>query len=212
MSMIRVTMSNNLTRKSELVDSNTTLRTALDNAGINSSTGMVSLNGETLSRTALDNTFESYGLDGSAGKDSCYLMVAVKADNAAKAKINGKAIVVTSAAKREDLAKLAKYRPEALTLTEGEGNHKEVVFKIGVTNGAGKIGTYSADFGEAVDKDGHATITIVMPDGVTNSKEWAQEHIGPALLKMNKIEAGLNATLESVKKEADEMAAAITAE
>jgi hypothetical protein len=75
--MIKVTMGNNLKRTSEIIDENTTLREALEDAGIDYTTGMMNLDGSTLNPGDLDRTFADFGIS-----DKCYLLNVVKADNA----------------------------------------------------------------------------------------------------------------------------------
>ena len=76
--MIKVTMGNNLERKSEVVNANTTLRAALDMVGINYNCGMMNLDGSPLDDEDLDRTFADFGIT-----DKCFLLNVVKADNAA---------------------------------------------------------------------------------------------------------------------------------
>lgn len=75
--MIKVTMGNNVKRSSEIIDENTTLRDALESAGIDYTIGMMNLDGSTLSPGDLDKTFAEFGIT-----DKCYLLNVVKADNA----------------------------------------------------------------------------------------------------------------------------------
>ena len=76
--MIKVTIGNNLKRSSEILDENTTLREALENAEIDYSTGVMNLDGSPLSPGDLDRTFADFGIT-----EKCYLLNVVKADNAA---------------------------------------------------------------------------------------------------------------------------------
>ena len=76
--MIKVTMGNNVKRKVEILDDNTTLREALENAEIEYATGIMNLDGSTLSPGDLDKTFADFGIT-----EKCYLLNVVKADNAA---------------------------------------------------------------------------------------------------------------------------------
>ena len=76
--MIKVTMGNNVKRKVEILDENTTLREALEGAEIEYATGIMNLDGSTLSPGDLDKTFADFGIT-----DKCYLLNVVKADNAA---------------------------------------------------------------------------------------------------------------------------------
>ena len=75
--MIKVTMGNNVKRTSEILDENTTLRSALEMAGIDYTYGMMNLDGSSLSPGDLDKTFADFGIT-----DKCYLLNVVKADNA----------------------------------------------------------------------------------------------------------------------------------
>ena len=75
--MIKVTIGNNVKRSSEILDENTTLREALEMAGIDYTTGMMNLDGSTLNPGDLDKTFADFGI-----AEKCYLLNVVKADNA----------------------------------------------------------------------------------------------------------------------------------
>ena len=76
--MIKVTIGNNVKRTSEVLDANTTLREALEMAGIDYTRGMMNLDGSTLSPGDLDKSFADFGIT-----EKCYLLNVVKADNAA---------------------------------------------------------------------------------------------------------------------------------
>ena len=76
--MIKVTIGNNVKRSSEILDENTTLREALENAGIDYTIGMMNLDGSTLEPGDLDKTFADFNI-----KEKCYLLNVVKAENAA---------------------------------------------------------------------------------------------------------------------------------
>ena len=75
--MIKVTIGNNVKRSSEILDENTTLREALEEAGIDYTTGVMNLDGSTLEPGDLGCTFADFGI-----KEKCYLLNVVKADNA----------------------------------------------------------------------------------------------------------------------------------
>ena len=76
--MIKVTMGNNVKRSSEILDENTTLREALENAGIDYTIGIMNLDGSTLEPGDMDMTFADFGIT-----EKCYLLNVIKADNAA---------------------------------------------------------------------------------------------------------------------------------
>lgn len=75
--MIKVTIGNNVKRESVIIDANTTLRTALENNGIDYTTGVMHLDGSSLNPGDLDKTFADFGIT-----EKCYLLNVVKADNA----------------------------------------------------------------------------------------------------------------------------------
>ena len=75
--MIKVTLGNNVKRKTEIFDENTTLREALEETEIDYTTGIMNLDGSTLSPGDLDKTFVEHGIT-----ERCYLLNVVKADNA----------------------------------------------------------------------------------------------------------------------------------
>lgn len=75
--MIQVTIGNNLKRETVIVDANETLRKALEDAGVDYSRGMMTLDGSTLGAGELDKTFAEFGI-----KEKCFLLNVVKADNA----------------------------------------------------------------------------------------------------------------------------------
>lgn len=80
--MIRVTIGNNLKRSAYNLDPNTTLRAAMEQAGVDYSTGMTTLDGSALGPGDLNKTFAELGFDGREGCDKCFLLNVVKADNA----------------------------------------------------------------------------------------------------------------------------------
>lgn len=75
--MIKVTVGNNLKRESVIVEESTTLRTVLENAGVDYTKGQMHLDGVTLQAGELDKTFAAMGIT-----EKCFLLNVVKADNA----------------------------------------------------------------------------------------------------------------------------------
>lgn len=75
--MVKVTVGNNVKRESVIVDGSTTLRTVLEDAGIDYTKGVMHLDGSSLNPGDLDKTFESFGIT-----EKCFLLNVVKADNA----------------------------------------------------------------------------------------------------------------------------------
>lgn len=75
--MIKVVVGNNLKREEVIVNSDTTLRTVLEENGIDYSRGSMNLDGSPLGAGDLDKTFADFGI-----AEKCFLLNVVKADNA----------------------------------------------------------------------------------------------------------------------------------
>lgn len=75
--MIKVTVGNNVQRKSTIVDSSATLRQVLNAAQIDYTRGSMHLDGAPLQPGDLDKTFAQFGIT-----EQCYLLNVVKTDNA----------------------------------------------------------------------------------------------------------------------------------
>lgn len=120
----------------------------------------------------------------------------------AKITIAGDAVVVTSALKLEDIKTIAKYRPKSLFLMGGDDG-KEPIFGIGVTDGCGNINEVGASFGrESHDAEKLAVITMCTNGAVSGDiKEWVADHIGGAIINLNKLEEKLPAVLAEIEAE-----------
>lgn len=225
MAIISVKLSNNLTRKTVMVDSATPIRKIFEDNDIEYSNGVTSLDGASLPAGSMDKSLEELGVTG----DSCYLMVSVKADCAsdelapecnpivehgapavACVKVVGNAAVVVSSADLDDVKTLAKYRPEALMLYKGEGKDKEPVFMVSTGKGDGSINKNGAVFGSATTADGKATITLRIPEGTEDVKAWVEEAIGVSILHLKKVEAQFADALDEVKTEKKAVAESIS--
>lgn len=75
--MVKVTVGNNVNRETVIVDSNSTLRSVLEDAGIEYQRGGINLDGSTLKPGDLDKTFDDFNIG-----EKCFLLQVVKADNA----------------------------------------------------------------------------------------------------------------------------------
>ncbi len=75
--MVKVTVGNNVKRSTTIVDNNTTLRTVLEDAGVDYTRGVMHLDGASLQPGDLDKTFADFGI-----AETCFLLNVVKADNA----------------------------------------------------------------------------------------------------------------------------------
>ena len=209
----KINVSNGTDGAELTVESTRTLRSILEEAGVNYSRGLLQYNGTILSQSALDSTVEEV-TDNPDQKQ--ILRMTVKADNAADeadeatAVVVGGALVITSSATPEEIETIRKYRPNALKLMEGEGQHKNQVFMIGIEEGPGSINQFGAFYSKRTDKNGKATITIAIPEDAKDPKAWAEEMLGVSILYLRKTEKQFAAMLDDVKQEKAAVAAAIT--
>jgi hypothetical protein len=75
--MIKVTVGNNVKRESVIVDATRTLRSVLEESGVDYTRGVMHLDGSSLNPGDLDKTFGDFGIT-----EKCFLLNVVKADNA----------------------------------------------------------------------------------------------------------------------------------
>lgn len=111
--------------------------------------------------------------------------------------IAGDAAIVKSAYGFDDIKKLKKCRPKALTLFDDDGTTE--VFKVGVSYGVGNINSYGASFGSVSKSgDGKAIITMIIPSCVEDAEAYVEEVFGAALINLNKIESQFETALADV--------------
>ena len=203
--MIKVTVGNNVERNSVIVDENVTLKSVLEQVEFDYSRTSMNLDGTTLKAGDLNKTFADFGIT-----DSCYLLAVAKADNAASVKVAGDAMVLTSGVTFDDIKKIAKYRPEALILKGGKDN-KEELFRIGVTAGKGNVNQFGVSFAkESRGEQGFAQLTILLPDGAKDVKEYVSDTYGRAILMLNKIEETFPTVLGEINAEKARIESTIT--
>lgn len=192
--MIKCFVGNNVSRRPVIVDEQTTtLRKVLEDAQIDYSLGMTSLDGSTLQAGDLDKTFADFNIT-----EQCYLLNTAKAVNAAGIKVLGQTAVVESGFEPAEIREVSKYRPDSLTLKDPET--KETTFAVGVGSGKGSINKFGASFGSGKNAEGKAIITIEIPDGV-DAKSYIEEKIGVSILNLQKVEDGLREALGQIADE-----------
>lgn len=118
----------------------------------------------------------------------------------AKIVIAGKAVVITSSMKLDDIKLVKKYRPEALILRGGEDG-KEPIFALsagfdGVIN---NVGACFAD----VTRDDQKLATITMSTNYDGDDivEFVADSLGTAITNLNKLEETLPAVIEEIAAE-----------
>ena len=191
--MVKVYVGNNIKRTPVMVSEDTTLRKVLEDAQVDYSVGMTSLDGSTLKAGDLDKTFKDFGIG-----ETCYLLNTAKAVNAAGIKVLGCTAVVASDFTPADLAEIEKYRPEAMKLKDAET--KEVTFQVCQGRGDGSINCNGAEFGEGKTADGKAIITLHIPAD-KDAKEYIEAKVGVAILNLKKVEAKWERALSEIRAE-----------
>ena len=120
--------------------------------------------------------------------------------------IMGGSAVITSTKSLESIKTLEKYRPSALVLKEKDDDGIVTeVFRVGTTGKShGSIGECGASFGgSSYDEAKLATITVALPTGLKDPKEYVAEVYGNALNNLNKVEAQIDGALAEVQAERD---------
>ena len=191
--MIKVTVGNNLSRKTVIVSETSTLREILEANEVNYNTGMTSLDGATLAPGDIDKTFADFGIT-----EKCYLLNVVKADNAANITILGEAAVLTSLFQLEQLKTILKYKPSALAVKDEET--EEETFRIDIAkSGAGTMNRYGVSFSPTPDKNGWARVTVSLPEEHGDAKDYIEDTYGETLLNLKKLENKIYSTLGEIE-------------
>ena len=203
MANIQVTVGNNVSRQTKIYNSETPLRTVLEDAQIDYARGGVHLDGSPVQAGGLDKTFADYGIT-----DRCFLLSVVKCDNAAKMSVIGGAVVITSALNLSDIELVEKYRPSALALMGGE-NNKDELYRIGTARTPyGDIDKLGATFG-AANADGKAIITELYAPVSDDVKSELADKYGAAMTNLGKLEEILPGVVEEIKAEREALITAI---
>ena len=104
-------------------------------------------------------------------------------------KIAGNAVVLTSKLKFATIQKMEKYNRDALCLVETKNDEENEIFRI-ATGKSSAIGKYGITFMEA-NKDGFAVATVMLPEGVTDKKEFIKDNFATALFMLSDLEAAV---------------------
>lgn len=118
--------------------------------------------------------------------------------------IAGNSYVVTSAISMEDLEKVKKYRPAALTLKDEET--KETYFKVGIGTGTASLNDHGVSFsGVSNDDKKLANATLTIPSDVEDAKAYVLDKAGMAIANLNKVEEAVTGALKDIKAEHDKI-------
>lgn len=206
MSMLRISVTNSLTRTTAIVSSEKTMREVFEENNVEIGNSMVTFDGSVIKPGDLDRPLDEYNLDDAVTHS---LSAVAKTENAAKAHVIGGAIILSSDATPDQIKTLTKYRPNALKLVNKESKDVEYVVAMS-ESGLGSINNNGAVFSAHTNNDGKATITIGIPDNVDDGKAWFVDTLGKAMLNLQKVEAQFDAELESVLADREAVESAVT--
>ena len=124
-----------------------------------------------------------------------------------KAIIAGSACVIFSSLTPEDVHRLKTFSPDALTIRSENG---EAVFRLDIDDdGLGSISPEGAVLGCATSAEGKATITVIINPAEENKLKLVQDRLGPALLRLEEMEAFLLGQMETLAAAQDRATAMI---
>ena len=117
-----------------------------------------------------------------------------------KLSISADAYVLTSTIKVADIELLKKSNPDALKLTNKDG---EAIFAISFSEGNPSIAPFGVTFGgKTRDDNGYATITGIIPSDVQTTdaaKEFVAEKFGGVVAHLTKLEESVSKAAASVR-------------
>ena len=107
------------------------------------------------------------------------------------------ACVITSQLKLEDIKKIQKIRPKALSLyaTDCEGNIEEI-FKVAAGKSS-SISSFGIVFNKA-NKNGFATITTLFPEHVKDKKSWILDNYAKLFVMLKEVEKNVKHELTEI--------------
>lgn len=111
--------------------------------------------------------------------------------------VTGNAYVATTSIAAEDIKLVKKYKPEALKVTDEEGNE---LFAMGYVEGKSGVGKNYITFGgTSRTSEGKATLTGLIP-AEKDPKEYVAELFGAVIPYVNKMEEAIPAVVREVKE------------
>lgn len=129
----------------------------------------------------------------------------------AKVLIAGNAVVITSEYSLSDLRKVAKHRPECLTLKNA---NDENIFSVFVEDsGAGTISNYGVLFADETrdaEKRATLTMTVCSDEEITDIRQYVIDEIGTGLSRLKEIENNLCFALSEIDAEIEALMNDIT--
>ena len=104
-----------------------------------------------------------------------------------KVSITGNAFALTSTLTVKHIMLLQKYNPDALCLTNKDG---DVIFSVSYAEGKDAIAKFGVTFGgKGHTAEGFATYTGMIPCGTADVKEYVADLVGAVKANLEKVEA-----------------------
>ena len=201
--MVKVYCTTTAGRSCDLFDENTKIREVFEHFGADYKVGTNSIENVRITKEGLEKTL----LEWKAG-DVCHLSCIVQIDNAAHMEVSGAAAILISDVSLEDWKRVEKYAPEALKLFDENG---DADFKVGTRGSAsGAITDHGVSFGGYSNKEGKATVTIMLDTGNEDKVAAVKELFGNTLLDLNRIEAKIPDALKDIANKEAEIGKLIT--
>jgi hypothetical protein len=187
--MIKVQVGTNTDRKEVLVNPEMTPKQLFKKEDISFATAVVYLDGVTLKHGEMDKSFAQLGVT-----DTALLTAVVKIQDGAVLKTIGRAVVITSKVKLDDLHKMGKYNPSALVTKRDD---KEV---FGISSGVlPSLSNNGVTFNDS-DAEGFARVTLIVPDSVEDTKEYVKERYTIVITELNNLEAAIEGKLKELNE------------
>ena len=123
---------------------------------------------------------------------------AKKEDTAKRIKIVGNAVVLTSKLPFATIQKMEKYNDKALALYAEEDGEVNEIFRI-MTGTCASIGKYGIVFNEA-NKEGFARATVLLPEEVTDKRQFVKDNFGSAIFMLNNLEKAVEKACADLEK------------
>ena len=203
--MIKINLVSNEPKKTDIVSETMTVREFLEKHEINYAFGQTSIDGCTLKVGEMDKSFgELLG----EGAERATVGFFGNKDNGAQAIVVGSSCVIKSSLTPDEIKRIKKFHPEAMTMVDEDG---EPVFAVDIDERSpGSINCNGACFGNATSTDGMATITVLLDPTAEDTTELVYERLGSALADLSEMEDSFADIIPTLDEEEHKVRAMIT--
>lgn len=128
-------------------------------------------------------------------------------------KVVGNNVIITTVVSLEELKELNKRKPEALVLTEKNGDKVKEIFRVGV--GESSLSVYGAAFSGNTNTEPKLAMLTLDISGKSEEmdvKEYIADTYGAAILKLSRVEEQFLPALEAAASERETISGMISVE